>query len=152
LVRGADYTLRGTSYTSGFTVNSVDKTSQEGAKGQGLVSNLKLPPGTNRATFTSGVTEAPFDFTDVAPHWWAETPEQTYVLVEMRTSRDGQAWTEWEPADLEDIIMPMDAVTQTYASTISVPQAERTHRFVQSRITLTTNNLNRTPVFHELTY
>lgn len=151
LVRGADYTLKGSAYTSSFTIQSADKTTQD-AKGKGLGSNLKLPPNTHRATFTSGVTEAPFGFTDVAPHWWADVPEQTYVLVEMRTSRDGRAWGEWQPADLEDIIMPMDSITQTYASTISVPQTERTHRYVQSRVTLSTNNLNRTPIFHEITY
>lgn len=147
VVRGADVTLKGGAFAGGFGVNSVDTATQ-----QGQARDLKLPPGSRRETFTSGVTEAPFDFTDVAPHWWAEVPQETYALVELRTSRDGQTWTGWEPADLEDIIMPMDAVTQTYASTISVPQTERTHRFVQSRVTLSTNNLNRTPVFHELTY
>lgn len=151
LVRGADYRLGGGAYKSGYSINSTDKNAQP-ANGQGLGSDLTLPAGQHRETFTSGVVEAPIDFTDVAPHWWADVPEQTYVLVEVRTSRDGQTWADWEPADLEDIIMPMDAVTQTYASTISVPQAERTHRFVQSRVTLSTNYLNRTPVFHELTY
>ncbi|HEX8599303.1 MAG TPA: S-layer homology domain-containing protein [Chloroflexia bacterium] len=148
-VHGADYTLRASSFTSGFAVNSADKASNTA---QGPGSSLRLPAGSHRETFTSGVTEAPFDFTDVAPHWWAEVPEQTYVLVEVRTSRDGRTWGDWEPADLEDIIMPTDVVTQTYASTIAVPQVERTHRFVQSRVTLSTNNLNRTPLFHELTY
>ncbi|MEA2574212.1 MAG: hypothetical protein QOH93_1510, partial [Chloroflexia bacterium] len=151
-VRGADLTLKGNSYTSGFAVNSADKSSGAGASAQGGTGSLKLPAGSHSATYTSGVTEAPFDFTDVAPHWWADVPEQTSVLVEVRTSRDGQAWGDWQAADLEDIIMPMDAVTQTYASTISVPQSERTHRFVQSRVTLSTSNLNHTPVFNELTY
>lgn len=147
-VRGADYTVKGGAFQAGFNINSNDKASQNSAAG----GPLRLPQGSRSETFTSGVVEAPFDFTDVAPHWWAELPEQTDVLVEVRTSKDGQIWNQWEPAGLEDIIMPMDALTQTYASTISVPQDERTHRFVQSRVTLLTSNLNRTPVFHELTY
>lgn len=140
-VRGADYTLKGSQYKS-----SSD------AKDTSISGDLTLPAGQKDATFTSGLTQAPMDFTDVAPHWWAETPESTGVQVEMRTSRDNQAWTDWQRIDEEDIIMPQDAMTQTYASTISVPQSDRTHRFVQSRITLHTGNSNRTPVFHEMTY
>lgn len=147
-VRGADYTLKGGAFQSGFNTLSTDR-SQVSTPATG---ELRLPEGARNATYTSGVVEAPFDFTDVAPHWWADVPEETWVQVEIRTSKDGQVWGTWEPTDFEDIIMPVDALTQTYASPVAVPQAERTHRFVQSRVTLSTANPDRTPVLHELTY
>ena len=39
------------------------------------------------------------DFSDVAPHWWADRPDLTDVTVEVRTSKDGQTWADWEAAD-----------------------------------------------------
>lgn len=140
-VTGADFTLKGSQYKS--SADTTDKT---------LGDNLTLPPGRKEATFTSGVTQAPLDFTDVGARWRAETPEKTSVLVEIRTSRDSQTWTDWQGANEEEFIMPQETLTETFASPIAVPQSDRTHRFVQSRITLRTDNVNRTPVFRELTY
>src|SRR5205823_2659243 len=70
----------------------------------------------------------------------------------IRTSRDGVAWADWQQLDQEDILSPDDTITQTYASMVSVNQMERTHRYVQSRVTLHSARAGVTPVFHELTY
>lgn len=117
-----------------------------------LASDLKLPAGKTEATFTSNVTKAPMDFTDVGPHWWADTPDGTSVLVELRTSKDGTVWGDWQEADLEDILSPEDSPTETFASLISVDQSVRTNRYIQSRVTLQSAKAGVSPVFHELTY
>lgn len=156
VVHGADYTLPGNSFKSsngsnGYTVERVGNP-PAGSKDTTLGNNLVLPPGSKQETFTAGVTQSTVPFTDLAPHWYAEVPEGTDVLVEVRTSRDGAIWTDWQAVDEEDIIMPQDSITETYGSTISVPQSERTHNFVQGRVTLATQVAGRTPVFHQLTY
>lgn len=144
LVTGADYTLAG----SQFQGESNDTTEKS------FTSDLTLPSDKREAVFTSNPTKAPLDFTDLAPRWSAETPEHTSLLVELRTGPDGRAWDPWQPADLEDIIMAEDSITQTYASMISVSQdqGKRTHRYVQSRVTLRTDKAGVSPLFRELTY
>ncbi len=144
LVTGADYTLSGSQF-QGESNDTAEKS---------FTSDLTLPSDKREAVFTSNPTKAPLDFTDLAPRWWAETPEHTSLFVELRTGPDGRAWDSWQPADLEDIIMAEDPITQTYASMISVGQEEgkRTHRYVQSRVTLRSDKAGVSPVFRELTY
>jgi hypothetical protein len=180
VVRGEDYILTGQHFTESGRVYSelgavtVSSESSRGGsafialavqrsqagpveddsdtKEHSLKDNLTIPQGAREATFTSDPTKAPLDFTDVAPHWWADVPENTSTLIELRTSKDGNAWTDWQGIDEEDIIMPQDAITETFGSMVSVPQDERTHRYVQSRVTLLSARTNVSPVFHELTY
>ena len=52
----------------------------------------------------------------------------------------------------EDIISASDSPTETYSSPIQVDPDVRTHRFVQSRVTLYTGTPGVTPVFHSLSY
>ena len=141
-VTGMDFTLRGTQ----FQADSSE------AREKGLKEDLTLPAGSREMTFTADPTRAPIDFTDVAPHWWAETPEGTSVDIEIRTSPDNRRWEPWEQVDLEDIIMPTDTITRTYGGMVAVSQKDRTHRYVQSRVTLRTTRPGVSPVFHELTY
>ncbi len=141
-VTGADFTLKGYQF-QGDSSETKEKS---------LKPDLTLPAGANEATYTSDATRAPIDFTDLAPHWWADTPDGTSVDVEVRTGPDGKNWGPWQAVDLEDMIMPADSPTQTYGSLISVSQTDRTHRYVQSRVTLRTTKPPASPVFHELTY
>src|SRR5688572_22832657 len=144
LITGSDYTVAASQFQG--EGNDTRETS--------FPSDLTLPPDKREAIFTSNPTKAPLDFTDLAPRWSAQTPEHTSLLVELRTGPDGRTWDPWQPADLEDIIMAEDPITQTYASMISVGQdpGPRTHRYVQSRVTLRTDKAGVGPVFRELTY
>jgi hypothetical protein len=142
LVTGADYTLAAAQF----------QRDPSEAKENSLKGDLRLPAGARQSVFTSEATRAPVDFSDVAPRWWADTPVDTAVQVELRTSRDGKVWGPWVAADEEDIASPQDTLTQTYASIVAVDQADRTHRYVQSRISLNSARAGVTPVFHELTY
>src|SRR5688500_8745035 len=144
VVTGADFTLSALHFQG------------EGSdtKESSFPGDLTLPADKREAVFTSNPTRAPLDFTDLAPRWSAHTPEHTSLLVELRTGADGRSWDPWQPADLEDIIMAEDPITQTYASMISVGQdpGPRTHRYVQSRVTLRSDNAGVSPIFRELTY
>lgn len=142
LVTGADYTLKGSQFQTG----------PSDAKEKSLKGDLMLPPGTREATYTSDTTKAPISFTDVAPHWRVTTPEGTSIDVELRTSPDGQVWGAWLATDLEELEMPQDSGAEQFGGVIPVGQNERTHRYVQSRLTLRTTNPALTPVFKELTY
>ncbi|MDQ6695523.1 MAG: S-layer homology domain-containing protein [Chloroflexota bacterium] len=144
LVTGADYTLHSAQFNS----------AKQDAKDHSFSGDLRLPQNTLQATFTSDATRAQMPFTDVAPHWWADTGTDTSVTVELRTSSDGVAWSPWAQANEEDMIMAQDSITQTYGGLISVSQSGngRTNQFVQSRINLQAAHLGASPVFHELTY
>ena len=163
VVKGADYTLDNSTFKldqssgeqSGGNIAfaaELSKGDKQDTREGSLGDNLTIPAGKTEAIFTSGPTKAPIDFSDVAPRWWADQPDSTTVVVELRTSADSQAWTDWQEADEEDMVGPADAVTETYGSLISVDQTVRTNRYVQTRITLETAATGVSPVFHELTY
>ncbi len=144
LVSGADYSYTGTLFSEGDGGQDMKDESFKG--------DLTLPPDSMEAFFTSEPTRAPIDFTDVAAHWFADTPDPTSVSVEVRTSKDGQTWTDWQFADPDDIVMGDDPYTETFASLVSVNQYDRTHRYVQSRITLESGWKGQTPTFYSLAY
>ncbi|MEO5952924.1 MAG: S-layer homology domain-containing protein, partial [Chloroflexia bacterium] len=102
--------------------------------------------------FTSEPTHAPIDFSDVAPHWYSDTPNFTTISIELRTSKDGQTWADWQLADPDDIIMETDPYTETFGFPIPVDQVDRSHRFVQSRITLHSAQPGTSPTFYSLSY
>lgn len=141
LVSGAD------AIATNFQYDGNLQTREKSFKG-----DLTIPAGSREAIFTSDVTRAPLDFSDVAPHWWSENPDGSSVTLEIRTSKDGKSWSDWQAADEEDVLSPLDSPTETYASLISVPQTDRTHRYVQSRVTLSAAQSGAGPVFHSLTY
>lgn len=142
LVTGVDFTLRGQQLAGDLN----------DAKEKSLGDNLRLPAGKTEAVFTSNPTKAPMDFSDIGPRWWADTPDGTSVLIEMRTGKDGSTWTPWAPVDEEDIAGTGDSLTTTFGSMVTVNQHERTHRYVQSRVTLSSGKAGVTPIFHELSY
>ncbi len=161
LVTGADYSLSNSAFTvtqvSGDGGNTVfaaelSKSDRQDTREGSLGDNLTIPAGETEAIFTSGPTQAPIDFSDVASRWWADQPDGTSVLIELRTSLDGQTWSDWQSTDQEDDIMPTDVVTETYGSLISVDQTVRINRYVQTRVTLETATPGISPTFHEITY
>jgi hypothetical protein len=143
-VHGSEFTLAAAAFQAeGQKGTARDKT---------LSGSITVPSGRSELTLDADPTRAPFDFTDIVPRWWADTPDGTSVEVYLRTSRDGVMWGEWQGADPEDTIMPTDAVTETFGGLVSVPQSERTHRYVQSRLILHASPTGLSPVFRELTY
>src|SRR5690242_15998554 len=73
-VTGAEYTVGSFQYNGG-----VD-TTEKSFKG-----DLTIPAGKTEAVFTSEATRSPIDFSDLAPHWWADGSDPTTILVEIRT-------------------------------------------------------------------
>ena len=144
LVMGVDYSFTGSLFSE---ENGGDEMKEQSFKGP-----LTLPPGSSEAVFTSEPTRAPIDFSDVAPRWWADTPDLTSLTIELRTGKDGQTWADWELVEADDVVMSTDSYTDTYAFPIPVNQTDRTHRYVQSRITLHSFQAGLTPTFHTLSY
>ncbi|MEO5951150.1 MAG: hypothetical protein ABIQ44_01660, partial [Chloroflexia bacterium] len=143
--------VMGANYSANGTLFSEDEGGQE-TKEQSFKNPLILPKGSDDAVFTSEPTRAPIDFSDVAPHWYSDTPNFTTISIELRTSKDGQTWADWQLADPDDIIMETDPYTETFGFPIPVDQVDRTHRFVQSRITLHSAQPGTSPTFYSLSY
>jgi hypothetical protein len=142
LVTGMDLTL---------AASSFQRESME-SRDNSVKSDLRIPAGQREATYVTEPMRAPMPFSDVAPSWWADSPEGTYVQVDLRTSTDGRSWTDWLLTDLEDIDMPQDAITRTYGALVPIAQTDRVHRYIQSRVILRSERPGQTPVFHSLYY
>lgn len=64
---------------------------------------VSLQPGSTRGTFTSAVHLTPVDFLAVGARWQATLPASTALTISLRTSFDGQTWSDWNDTP------PMDA-------------------------------------------
>lgn len=144
LVTGVDYSITGSNFSDD---DGGAETKEQSFKGA-----LVLPNGQTDAVFTSAATKAPIAFSDVAPHWFAETPSLTSMQLELRTSKDGQTWAEWQTADADDVILETDPYTETFGFPIPVSQIDRTHLYVQGRVTLHSAQAGITPTFYSLSY
>ncbi|MGI8588846.1 MAG: S-layer homology domain-containing protein [Chloroflexia bacterium] len=119
---------------------------------------LSVPAGQANVVYLSAPVEAPFGFSDVAPHWdtppprQGETPDDNSIRVELRTGPDGATWTDWQQTNLEGIQDPRDPLTRTYGSLVGVPQDVRTHRYAQARITLSSLPGVTPPTISNLTF
>lgn len=149
---GAPLAVRGgvALVTGGYTVEG-----QEGLHVESRI--LSLPPRQASVVYISAPVQAPLPFTDVAPSWDTPPPAgdtpaaPDSIRVEIRTGPDGQAWTDWQPTDQEDIVDPREPLTRTYASLVGVPQDVRTHRFAQLRVTLSATEGTPRPQLANLT-
>jgi hypothetical protein len=83
---------------------------------------LALAPGRSVGRYESSVLTATAPFTHVGLHWRADATET--LQFQVRTSRDGQAWTDWEPVLLE--AHASDAPSgETFGALISADRATR---------------------------
>lgn len=83
-------------------------------------------------TFTSAVFDAGATVTWGTASWTADLPSGTSIVVETSTSTDGTTWSSW--------------ATAVNGGAIPSP----TGRFIRYRITLTTTDPTRTPVFRDI--
>src|SRR3712207_9429858 len=59
---------------------------------------LRLQPGQTSGTYESMAVQVPFGLNAAVLQWHATTTQTQTVTFELRSSVDGQAWTEWEAA------------------------------------------------------
>lgn len=96
---------------------------------------LRLEQSATQGIFTSQVILANIPFSDVGVHWNAETPIESEVLIEIRTSKNNEVWKQWQKVNIESF--PNDNKEQQFFGyLIGVNQKDRTHKFIQYRITL----------------
>jgi len=82
-------------------------------------------------TYTSPPVVAPFPFTDVGPQWIGANDG-----LELRTSLDGQAWSDWVRVEGEPDWRRPDAreIPEWVGDLVPVPQSIRWHRYAQYRL------------------
>ena len=93
------------------------------------------------------VKKAEFAFNAIAPVWNEEAPEGTDVTIQIRTSSDGQNWSEWRLIEKDDDGDAKDDVTsQSNFGNLVVVEGQ----YVQERLIFKTTNLNKIPEIKNL--
>jgi len=96
---------------------------------------ISLNPDALSGRYMSPALRMPQSFSDFAPKWMSDSGEDVKMGYEIRTSADGDTWSEW----IDVIAIEEDVI---YANgyfngpLIFIPQIEGTHTFVQFSITL----------------
>ncbi len=124
--------------------------------GEGLRQNLVisddgliLAEGASNGHYMSGVHDAPFPFNVLVPSWSAGTTDGDNLTVQIRTSKDGDRWSDWyrllpnadwmTPED-EDIIGQM----------IAVPGEDGVHNHLQFSVSFARNEGQPSPLLRAL--
>jgi len=100
-----------------------------------LPTGITLEQGATRGIFKSGIILASIPFSDVGVHWNAELPIGTSILIEVKTSKNNEVWTEWQEVNIESF-PDQNAEQEFWGYLIGVDQKDRTHKFIQCRVTL----------------
>ena len=88
-----------------------------------------------RGRYISGILDAPFPFNVLVPSWSAEVPDGGSVTVQIRTSKDGDRWSDWyQLFPNADWMMPEDE--DIIGQMIAVPGEDSTHSFVQFSVSI----------------
>lgn len=110
-----------------------DEVHEGAAFGRGRAIGALVRNGTlqGAGTFESPTIAAPFGFTHVGLHWRGSGPRIAELVFELRTSADGQTWTQWQHLHIE--ASPSEnPFGETFASLVGAPK----HSFVQYRTNL----------------
>jgi len=110
---------------------------------------LELEWGATEGVFTSEIIRAGIPFTDVGVHWTAEYLLGSGIVIEIRTSKNGEVLAEWQRVFIESY--PNENEREVYFGLlIGVDQKNRTHEYIQYRVTLISNNKMSFPVLHKI--
>ena len=99
---------------------------------EAAIETITVNPNENQLQ-SATLLEAPFAFNAVVPTW---TTTGASPEIELRTSKDGQQWSEWHHIEAhEDWNLPEStADAEIVGDMIVVPEADETHRFIQYQI------------------
>ena len=125
-VRMADLVLAGRDLRAGLA-DGVRLPGQ-GGDARGLTAER---PG---ATYTTPALQAAFPCTHVGVHWRTDGGDERGVRVELRASRDGQAWLPWRPV-LREAHGPDRAGSQEGSETFGALVGARLGTWLQARLT-----------------
>jgi hypothetical protein len=119
---------------------------QEGIAG----SEEGLVPGASESSFQSRPIEAPIPFNAVVPQWLADLPGSAQLEMEIRTSADGQTWSDWTHSHAYgDWTRPEDS--DIVGEMVLVPPPDETHAWVQYRLHFADVAATPATVLRELT-
>ena len=91
---------------------------------------LILAGGAISGHYTSVVLDAPFAFNALVPMWSAETPDRANLTVSIRTSKNGDRWSDWIGlVPNNDWMTPEDK--NVIGQMIAVPGEDGTHGLLQ---------------------
>ncbi|MBE0428414.1 MAG: N-acetylmuramoyl-L-alanine amidase [Thermoleophilia bacterium] len=102
--------------------------------------------------YVSEPAEADFAFNAIGLHWVGQVPPGAGISAEVRFSRDGQIWDDWQDVEINDDDLPdhIDETRsggETIGDLVFVDEA----RFFQYRLTLAANGLGESPAVTRLT-
>jgi hypothetical protein len=100
--------------------------------------------------FVSQSVEAPIPFNAVVPQWIQELPDTAAMALQLRTSADGRAWSDWFQVHPNIDWMEEDD-PQVVGDMIFIGNASETHRFIQYMITSEGGGIDR-PRLSELQF
>jgi hypothetical protein len=100
--------------------------------------------------FVSQPVEAPIPFNAVVPQWIQDLPDTSAMELQLRTSADGRAWSDWFHVH-PSIDLMEEGDPQIIGDMIFVGNASETHRYVQYMITSEGGGVDR-PRLEELEF
>lgn len=112
-----------------------------------LVSELDASEG----AVTSEIIRADIPFSDVGVHWEAKYPPGSEILIEIRTSKDGNFWTAWKQVSI--ISYPEEnPKKEFFGFLVGVDQRDRTHEYIQYRVKLIPNEDMTYPLLERISF
>ena len=113
---------------------------------------LTISPGIVEAAYVSDEQEAGHPFNALGLHWLADTPDGAGVNAEVRFSRDGEQWGEWQQVSLiveegPDHIDETSSAGETVGDLLYTDEA----RHFQYRFKLTANQQGESPLVRRVT-
>jgi hypothetical protein len=123
---------------------------------QGLLQDLSLSGGgliladnADSGLFTSAVVKTTFPFNALIPSWLVDIPAAASVTVQIRTSKDGELWSDWIQLALnDDWMVPEDEAI--LGQMIGVPGEDVTHSYVQFLVSFVRYPGDASPVLRGL--
>lgn len=102
-------------------------------------------------TISSQIIKAEIPFTSLVAHWQGQQPEGSAYIIEVRTSTDGQRWTEWTYLQVEET-PEENPRGEFFSQLVGVEGEERTYQYVEFRVALAPNNRGQFPALENLSF
>lgn len=123
----------------------------EGQGMQMLAEGLTMSDTAVIAHYQSPVIHTPIAYNAVVTHWLADLPESASLEIHLRTSPDGQQWSDWYDIHAHaDWNEPGDA--WQYGDMVAVPAADKTHHYLQFQVSATRYWGDPSPLLRQLDF
>jgi len=133
----------------GFTGTRLNQVSP--APGSGALALAQTTPA-GQGEYVSDTVKAEFPFNALDLHWLAQTPAGASITAELRFSKDGSNWGDWQPVPVDAQERP-DKLTDTISADETFGQLVFTDagRYYQYRLSLSANAGGESPEITRVT-